>query len=172
VIVASYISLNDGQSVGRWRSWLSHLSNKRTQKVLSSSLGRLISFFLSTTMYLYELPTTGAVMFPEFCIDLSNEKAYASYFLDATQARANLRGILKGSKRADHNEKDYLSLVKVLLPMIFLFFFIDKYYVLKIIEEYLPHIRALLNCVAHDEIGIKPELSMLGPLCNLSKLQS
>ena len=26
--------------VGRWRSWLSHLSN--TQKVLSSSLGRLI----------------------------------------------------------------------------------------------------------------------------------
>ena len=27
-------------SSGRWRSWLSHLSN--TQKVLSSSLGRLI----------------------------------------------------------------------------------------------------------------------------------
>ncbi len=26
--------------MGRWRSWLSHLSN--TQKVLSSSLGRLI----------------------------------------------------------------------------------------------------------------------------------
>ena len=112
-------------------------------------------------MYLYELPTTGAVMFSEFCIDLSNEKAYASYFSDATQARANLRGILKGSKRTDHNEKDYLSLVKVLLPIIFLFFFIDnKYYVFKIIEEYLPHIRALLNCVAHDEIGFKAEPSM------------
>ena len=27
---------------GRWRSWLSHLSNKCTQKVLSSSLSRLI----------------------------------------------------------------------------------------------------------------------------------
>ncbi len=28
---------------GRWRSWLSHLSN--TQKVLSSNLGRLIYVF-------------------------------------------------------------------------------------------------------------------------------
>ena len=30
-------------TVGRWRSWLSHLSN--TQKVLSSILGRLIYFY-------------------------------------------------------------------------------------------------------------------------------
>jgi hypothetical protein len=74
-------------------------------------------FFSSTTMYLFELPTTGAVTFSDFCIDLSNEKAYTFHFSDATQARANLRGILKGSKRTDHNEKDYLSLVKVLLLM-------------------------------------------------------
>ena len=67
-------------------------------------------------MYLYKLPTTGAVTFSEFCIDLSNEKAYTSHFSNATQARANLRGILKGNKRTDHNEKDYLSLVKVSLP--------------------------------------------------------
>ena len=72
-------------------------------------------FFLQRPMYLFELPTTGAVTFSEFCIDLSNEKAYTFHFSDATQARANLRGILKGSKRTDHNEKDYLSLVKVLL---------------------------------------------------------
>ena len=64
-------------------------------------------------MYLFELPTTGAVTFSEFCIDLSIEKAYTFHFSDATQARANLRGILKGSKRADNDEKDYLSLVKV-----------------------------------------------------------
>ena len=67
-------------------------------------------------MYLYKLPTTGAVTFSEFCIDLSNEKAYASHFSNATQARANLRGILKGNKRTGPNEKDYLSLVKVSLP--------------------------------------------------------
>ena len=31
--------------MGRWRSWLSHLSN--TQKVLSSNLGRLMMFYLT-----------------------------------------------------------------------------------------------------------------------------
>ncbi len=31
--------------MGRWRSWLSHLSN--TQKVLSSNLGRLIAWSLT-----------------------------------------------------------------------------------------------------------------------------
>ena len=42
--------------VGRWRSWLSHLSN--TQKVLSSSLGRLI--FLSFSAY---SPTNAVLRF-------------------------------------------------------------------------------------------------------------
>ena len=74
-------------------------------------------FSYQRPMYLFELPTTGAVTFSEFCIDLSVEEAYTFHFSDATQARANLRGILKGSKRTDHNEKDYLSLVKVFLFM-------------------------------------------------------
>ena len=35
------------QTSGRWRSWLSHLSNTTVaQKVLSSSLGRLIFFYI------------------------------------------------------------------------------------------------------------------------------
>ena len=38
------------------------------------------------------------------------------------------------------------------------------FYVLQIIEEYLPHICAILNCVAHDEIGIKAEPSVYTPL--------
>ena len=121
-------------------------------------------------MYLFELPTTGAVSFSEFCIDLSIEKAYTFHFSDATQARANLRGILKGSKRTDNEEKDYLSLVKV---RTFLYLgrshFYWPVYVLQIIEEYLPHIRAILNCVAHDEIGIKAEPSVLGPSLSLYK---
>ena len=36
---------------GRWRSWLSHLSN--TQKVLSSNLGRLIVFGLLRRLLIY-----------------------------------------------------------------------------------------------------------------------
>ncbi|KAF8160703.1 BRO1 domain-containing protein [Crassisporium funariophilum] len=89
-------------------------------------------------MYLYELPTTGAASFSELCTDHSSDKAYTYHIIEATQARANLRGVLKESKRNDHGQKDYLTIVKV-------------------VEEYLPHIRAIMNCVAHDEIGFKTE---------------
>jgi hypothetical protein len=68
-------------------------------------------------MYIYELPTTGAISFSEFCVDHSAEKAYNRYFAEASQARANLRGVLKDSKRG---EKDFLGLVKASLnPFIF-----------------------------------------------------
>ncbi|KAF4620946.1 hypothetical protein D9613_000321 [Agrocybe pediades] len=89
-------------------------------------------------MYLYELPTTGAISFADFCADHSGSKAYTHHLSEATQARANIRGILKENKRTEDNERDYLSLVKLL-------------------EEYLPYIRALLECVAHDEIILKKE---------------
>ena len=39
--------------MGRWRSWLSHLSN--TQKVLSSNLGRLIFEPLPAFLFIYHL---------------------------------------------------------------------------------------------------------------------
>lgn len=60
--------------------------------------------------YLYELPTTGAISFAEFCLD--DAASYAASISEATQARANLRTALKESKR-DHGEKDYLRLIKV-----------------------------------------------------------
>ncbi|PPQ85150.1 hypothetical protein CVT24_012276 [Panaeolus cyanescens] len=87
-------------------------------------------------MYLYELPTTGAISFADFFTDHSSDKAYARHILDATQARANLRGALKEGKRTDHGEKDYLTLVKV-------------------IEEYLPYVQGIMNSIAHDHIGVK-----------------
>jgi len=64
-------------------------------------------------MYSYELPTTGAVSFADVCSDHSQERGYTHHITEATQARANLRGILKESKRIEHAEKDFLSLVKV-----------------------------------------------------------
>ena len=63
-------------------------------------------------MYLYELPTTGAFSFSDFCIDHTT-KAYSLYIPQSTQARANVRGLLKESKRTDHEQKDFLQLVKV-----------------------------------------------------------
>ena len=62
------------------------------------------------TSYLYELPTTGAISFLDFCIDQT--ATYTTDISDATQARANLRAALKESKHTD-GEKDYLRLVKV-----------------------------------------------------------
>jgi hypothetical protein len=61
-------------------------------------------------MFLAELPTTGAVSFTDFCADPAH--SYTVQLAEATQARANLRAILKESKRTD-GEKDYLRLVKV-----------------------------------------------------------
>ncbi|KXN90959.1 pH-response regulator protein palC [Leucoagaricus sp. SymC.cos] len=91
-------------------------------------------------MYLYELPTTGAVSFSDFCVDQSTDKIYSTCILEATQARANIRAALKASKRTEDGTKDYLSLTKLL-------------------EDYIPLLRGLISCVAHDDIGLKSEPS-------------
>lgn len=62
---------------------------------------------------LFDLPTTGAISFLDFCVDESQNKTYTIHISEATQTRANLRGVLKESKRADDGEKDYLKVVQV-----------------------------------------------------------
>ncbi|EGN99751.1 hypothetical protein SERLA73DRAFT_88380 [Serpula lacrymans var. lacrymans S7.3] len=90
------------------------------------------------SIYLYELPTTGAVSFADFCVDGSPQDSHTAHMAEATQARANLRGALKENKRADRDEKDYLKLVKVL-------------------DDYLPYLRGIMNCVDSGEIAMKYE---------------
>ncbi|KAF9257947.1 hypothetical protein L218DRAFT_909832 [Marasmius fiardii PR-910] len=85
--------------------------------------------------YLYELSTTGAISFNDFCIDQSSNQAYTRHLAQATQIRATLRGALKESKRTD-GEKDYLTLI---------------------LDDYIPQLRSIMGCVAHDEIGLKTE---------------
>ena len=63
--------------------------------------------------YLYELPTTGAISFADFCLDKSSDSSHVSHISETTLSRANLRTALKESKRADDDEKDNLKLVKV-----------------------------------------------------------
>ncbi|EAU91080.1 pH-response regulator protein palC [Coprinopsis cinerea okayama7 len=89
-------------------------------------------------MYTFELPTTGAISFSEFCIDQSTNREYGFRFSQVTEARANLRAILKETKRTDGFDKDTLKLVKI-------------------IEEYLPQLQSVMTCVVHDEIGFKSE---------------
>ena len=61
--------------------------------------------------YVYELPTTGAISFADFCLDQNG--LYTVNIVEVTQARANLRGALKEIKRDASGERDYLKLVKV-----------------------------------------------------------
>ena len=64
------------------------------------------------TVYNFELPTTGSLSFVDH---LSNgSDVYTAQISDATQARANLRAVLKESKHTD-GDKDYLRLVKARL---------------------------------------------------------
>ncbi|PFH49747.1 hypothetical protein AMATHDRAFT_146974 [Amanita thiersii Skay4041] len=89
-------------------------------------------------MYLYNLPTTGAVSFSDFCSDLSLDKNYTRRLQEATQSRANIRALLKENKHVNHADKDNLTLIKL-------------------IEEYLPQLLAIMACVAHDNIGLSSE---------------
>ncbi|KAH8118953.1 BRO1 domain-containing protein [Phellopilus nigrolimitatus] len=87
------------------------------------------------TTYLYELPTTGAISFTDFCVDQT--ASYTTSIADLTQARANLRAALKESKRAD-GEKDFLRLVKA-------------------VDDYLPHLYGIKACFDAEEIVLSSE---------------
>jgi hypothetical protein len=67
---------------------------------------------VSVTVYTFELPTTGSLSFADHFSNGSD--VYTAQISDATQARANLRSILKESKHTD-GDKDYLRLVKARL---------------------------------------------------------
>jgi len=84
--------------------------SSRTHNLASAYQDR-VGESLAMSIYLYELPTTGAISFAEFCSD--GNASYTSHISEATQTRANLREALKESKRSDHREKDFLKLVKV-----------------------------------------------------------
>ncbi|TFK54538.1 hypothetical protein OE88DRAFT_1624830 [Heliocybe sulcata] len=84
------------------------------------------------SIYLFELPTTGAVSFVDFCSDPQGR--YTVEIAEATQARANLRAALKESKRTD--VKDYLRLV---------------------IDDYIPHLCGVLNCLEAGELALRSD---------------
>ncbi|KAG1847433.1 hypothetical protein C8R48DRAFT_837134 [Suillus tomentosus] len=76
--------------------------------------------------YLYELPTTGTISFGDFCVDTT------------AFTRADLRGVLKVTKRTGTDDKDYLRLIKVL-------------------DDYLPYWHGIMACVVSGDIRLKSE---------------
>ncbi|KDQ21579.1 hypothetical protein BOTBODRAFT_207657 [Botryobasidium botryosum FD-172 SS1] len=87
------------------------------------------------TSFRYELPTTGAIAFHDFCIDPTN--VHNVHLADATTARASVRAVLKENKRMD-GDKDHLRVIKAL-------------------DDYLPHIYGILACVATDDLTLRHE---------------
>ncbi len=65
---------------------------------------------MSSSIYAFELPTTGSLSFSDHVTN--GLDIYATQISGATQARANLRAVLKESRHTD-GDKDYLRLVKV-----------------------------------------------------------
>jgi hypothetical protein len=61
--------------------------------------------------YVYELPTTGSIVFSDVLVDETGR--YTHNIANATLARSNLRAALKESKRTDEAEKDHLRIIKV-----------------------------------------------------------
>ena len=53
----------------------------------------------------------GSFTFANILVDKENK--YTQAISNATAARANVRSVLKASKRAEDSERDYLRLVKV-----------------------------------------------------------
>lgn len=86
--------------------------------------------------YVYELPTTGSVVFSEILVDETGKYTHA--IANATLARSNLRAALKESKRTDEGEKDHLKIIKV-------------------VDEYLPHLYAIIECVATGDLQLRQE---------------
>ncbi|ELU42717.1 pH-response regulator protein palC [Rhizoctonia solani AG-1 IA] len=89
--------------------------------------------------YVYDLPTTGALSLSELCIDITG--SHAANLARATEARANVRAILKASRRTDAGERDYLKVVKVR----------------KALDDYIPFINAIIASVAADDLTLAQE---------------
>ncbi|PWN51101.1 hypothetical protein IE53DRAFT_386564 [Violaceomyces palustris] len=106
-------------------------------------------------MYLHTLPTTGAVSFSDFIITTT----FVSEVSKATELRSRLRSVLKEIKYADpqsdnsiisggggtsgltqnpSGEKDWLGVVKA-------------------VEEYLPYLFSIFNCVQTDDLILRHE---------------
>ncbi|KAI8975183.1 BRO1 domain-containing protein [Mycotypha africana] len=87
--------------------------------------------------YSFSLPTTGAVSFVDY-VDSTNSSV-STKIADATAQRGRLRAVLKGMKKETHSERDYQLLINT-------------------IEEYLPYLIGLVNCIESKEVALKKDI--------------
>jgi len=87
------------------------------------------------SLFYYELPTTGAVTFGDLLEDRSG--THTEHISNASSSRAQVRGILKETKRMGA-QKDYLRVIKVM-------------------EDYLPQLGGIMDCVFAEELALHSE---------------
>ncbi|SPO30891.1 uncharacterized protein UTRI_05491_B [Ustilago trichophora] len=105
-------------------------------------------------MYIYDLPTTGTISFTDFLVTTD----LVSQVSSTTQLRARLRAVLKenragtSSSTSKDNGVDPSSSTNTTSSTT-----TDWLTIVKTIEEYLPHLLAIFNCVQTDDLILRYE---------------
>ncbi|KAL7309167.1 hypothetical protein PS15m_011280 [Mucor circinelloides] len=86
--------------------------------------------------YPYSLPTTGSLSFVDY---LETAGPYTSEISDATAQRGRLRTVLKELKKETHSTRDYQIIINT-------------------IEEYLPYLVSIVNCIEAKELTLKKSI--------------
>ncbi|KAI8350595.1 BRO1 domain-containing protein [Choanephora cucurbitarum] len=86
--------------------------------------------------YPYSLPTTGTLSFIDY---LETPGSYSTEISDATAQRGRLRTVLKELKKETESARDYQAIINT-------------------IEEYLPYLVSIVNCLEANELQFKKEI--------------
>ncbi|KAI7900737.1 BRO1 domain-containing protein [Cokeromyces recurvatus] len=84
----------------------------------------------------YSLPTTGSLSFADY---LETTAPYSSEISDATAQRGRLRAVLKELKKENQSTRDYQLLINI-------------------IEEYLPYLISIVNCIETKKLQLKKSI--------------
>ncbi|CAG8495251.1 17127_t:CDS:2 [Cetraspora pellucida] len=85
--------------------------------------------------FVYPLPTTGTISFSDFLLDENN--LYINEITEATAQRGRVRATLKEVNKTD-GPKDYMI-------------------VMKVIDDYLPYLLAIVDCLEGGQLRLKQE---------------
>ncbi|CAG8793485.1 32059_t:CDS:2, partial [Racocetra persica] len=85
--------------------------------------------------FIYPLPTTGTISFSDFLLDENN--SYINEISEATAQRGRVRAALKEVNKTD-GPKDYMN-------------------VMKVIDDYLPYLLAIVDCLEGGQLRLKKE---------------
>ncbi|KAG9284243.1 hypothetical protein G9A89_002053 [Geosiphon pyriformis] len=89
--------------------------------------------------FVYPLPTTGSISFADFLLDPDNK--FLNDIAEATALRGRMRAVLKEAARTE-GPKDYTNIMKV-------------------IDDYLPYLFAIVNCLEDGQLKLKKDFGIL-----------